>query len=259
LIELLVVIAIIAILAAMLLPALSRSKQKAQGVSCMNNLKQLGIGWYMYVQDNQDLVPPNIELKSGTTGIGITWVSGVLNMANSTDNTNIYLLQQSLIYQYCPNVNVWKCPGDRSTSTHGGQVYPRVRTISMNCWLERGRLSVSPGYKVIKKMADMVNPGPAMTWVFMDEREDSIDDGYFAVDMTGYPDQPRTIVWVNYPAAYHGHCAGLAFADGHSEIKKWLDSRTTPPMTPGVRLTLNVSSPDNPDLIWLQQRTTAKE
>jgi len=92
-----------------------------------------------------------------------------------------------LIYQYSPNVNIWRCPGDRSTSTHGGQIYPRVRTISMNCWLERGRLAISPGYKVFKRMSDMTSPGPSATWVFMDEREDGIDDGYFAVDMTGYP------------------------------------------------------------------------
>jgi len=105
----------------------------------------------------------------------------------------------------------------------------------------------------------MTSPGPSATWVFMDEREDGIDDGYFAVDMTGYPDQPRTIVWANYPAAYHGNSAGLAFADGHSETHKWTDARTTPPLTAGVRLPLNVSSPNNPDLIWLQQRSTSKE
>jgi len=106
----------------------------------------------MYVQDNSDVVPPNIELQFGASGIGKTWVSGVLNMANSTDNTNTWLLEQSLIYQYSPNVNIWRCPGDRSTSTHSGQIYPRVRTISMNCWLERGRLAISPGYKVFKRI-----------------------------------------------------------------------------------------------------------
>lgn len=180
-------------------------------------------------------------------------------MANSTDNSNTFLLEQSQLYPYRRNVNVWRRPGDRSVSTHGGVVYPRVRTLAMNCWLAQGRLSGSPGYRVFKKLSDLTDPSPALTWVFLDEREDSIDDGFFAVNMTGYPDQPRTIVWVNYPASYHGNSAELAFADGHSEIRRWRDPRTMPRLVPGQYLPLNVSSPDNKDLVWLQERTTAKE
>lgn len=225
----------------------------------MNNSRQLGLAWLMYTHDSDDRVPPNLVLQSGASGVGKTYVSGVLNMANSADNTDLTLLQGSLLTAYCPNLGVWRCPGDRSVSTVNGATTPRVRSISMNCWLDTGRLSASPGYRVIKKVSDMSNPGPAQTWLLMDEREDSIDDGYFAVDMTGYPDLPRNIVWANYPASYHNNSAGISFADGHAEIKHWRDARTMPALKPGTRLPLNVPSPNNDDLLWLQARTTGKQ
>jgi prepilin-type N-terminal cleavage/methylation domain-containing protein/prepilin-type processing-associated H-X9-DG protein len=259
LIELLVVIAIIAILAAMLLPALSRAKSKALGVNCMNNVKQLGYAWYMYPQDNNDVLVLNKQGQAGTAGLTTTWVSGILDMANGPDNIDTTLLERSLLFPYCKSVAIFRCPGDRSVSVNGGVSRSRVRTMAMNSWLAEGRLSQSPGYRVFKKAADLTVPGPSKTWVFIDEREDSIDDGYFAVNMTGYPDAPRTITWVNYPASYHGNSAGLAFADGHSELRRWRVPRTMPPLFPGQRMALNVSSPNNDDLLWLMERTSAKE
>ena len=259
LIELLVVIAIIAILAAMLLPALARAKAKAMGVQCMNNVRQLGVAWIMYAQDNEEKLAPNKQNQAGTTGLTTTWVSGVLDMNNGPDNVDLSLIQQGLLFPYCKNVSAFHCPGDRSTYLNNGVMRDRVRTICMNCWLSEGRLSVSPGFRVYKKTGDLAVPGPTETWVFIDEREDSIDDGYFAVDMTGYPNAPRTINWVNYPASYHGSAAGLSFADGHSEIKRWRDSRTMPSVVSGRRMALNVSSPNNEDLIWVQSHSTAPQ
>ncbi len=256
LIELLVVIAIIAILAGMLLPALGKAKSKAQGIKCMGNLRQLGLAWVMYADDHEQKVVPNAPGRN--RGASESWVTGWLDMANGTDNTNVVKLRQSLLYPYHNSDAVYKCPADKSVSRHGGQVHRRVRTVSMNSWLDWGRLSGSPGFKVIKKVSDMTNPSPSQTWVLVDEREDSIDEGYFAVDMTGFPDAPERIKFVNFPASYHNNAAGYMFADGHAEIKKWIDPRTSPPLVKGQLMQLNVTSPNNPDLRWIQERTTGK-
>ena len=182
LVELLVVIAIIAILATMLLPALSKAKSKAQGLYCLNNLKQLEVSRMMYCDENQDRLPPNDD--NNQRDATRTGVVGYLDLTNSPDNTNTGFLARSLLWPYLQSVSIWKCPGDKSTSRHGGAVYPCVRNFSMNGWLnayDEGRLtSIGPEpYKVIRKMSGLLNPPPARTWVFMDERADSINNGWF--------------------------------------------------------------------------------
>lgn len=262
LIELLVVIAIIAILAAMLLPALSRAKTKAQGIQCMNNHKQLLIAWRMYVEDNRDKLP---HTKTGP----YAWVNGWLDYTAANSNWMPEEdIHKSILWQYCgKNAGIFKCPGDKSMVNVRGTMQPRVRSMSSLNWV--GGRGTSTGaddpnmlwstpegrWRTYRKSGDMVQPGPAMTFVFLDEREDSINDGMFVVDMNGWGTDNVNIV--DFPAAYHGNAAGFSFADGHSELRKWRDSRTMPPLKKGSNYDFNEKpSSKNVDIKWMQERAT---
>jgi prepilin-type N-terminal cleavage/methylation domain-containing protein/prepilin-type processing-associated H-X9-DG protein len=263
LIELLVVIGIIAILAAMLLPALAKSKEEAQGVQCMNNTKQIMLGWFMYATDNHEHCIPNTD---GPTAHRNSWITGWEDLQNHTpDNTNVaYLVnpQWALMADYISTPKVYRCPADQSVDR--GNRLPRVRSYSMNGWVgyDYNRPPPTGGwngeetrFKVNYKTSDMTAPGPADTWVLLDEREDSINDGWFAVDMAGYG-RPQSYHIVDYPASYHNGAAGFSFADGHSEIHLWHDPRTTPALRHGQNLPLNQASPNNPDVGWFLAHTT---
>ena len=257
LIELLVVIAIIAILAGMLLPALSKAKTKAQGIQCMNNHRQLSIAWRMYVEDNNDVLP---HVKHGP----YEWVGGWLDYVPSNrENWDIDAnLSKSLLWTYAgKNAAIFKCPADRSFVSVRGQRLPRVRTMSMLNWVggrgENLPMGWSgPEWRIYRKYSDMVDPGPSGTFVFLDEREDSINDGMFVVDMTGFPNNRGALHIIDIPASYHGGSGGLSFADGHAEIKKWMHKDTKPPLKPGVIIPYDRPSPNNPDVYWMQERAT---
>jgi len=265
LIELLVVIAIIAILAAMLLPALGRAKSRAQGIGCMNNTKQLALAWRMYAEDNRDSLP--FAYATGANAPYV-WVQGNLDDTNPTQNDNWNYdttIKKGAIWNYCGNnLGIWHCPADNFYGKNPqGQQVPR-RSVSMSNWVGGNGDSPETAYKggwglnakssvVFRKLTSMVTPGPSMTFVILDERWDSINDAYLVTQMDGYPDIKTTYI-VDYPASYHGGACGFAFADGHSEIHKWRDQRTMPPFKAG--LSLNIPSPSNQDVFWMQQHSS---
>lgn len=258
LLELLVTIAIIAILAGILLPALSKAKVKAQSLQCLNNNRQLATATVLFASDSEDALPGNLDgvQVQNWANSNRTWCVGWLdNQSSRPDNTNAALLLNSQLGSYAINSGIYKCPGDRSTS----QGQSRVRSYSMNCYMGNRFDSYTPGYSQYKKFTDIQRPSPSQAWLFMDEREDSINDGWFVVDMEGYdPLRESDYVLANYPASYHGGACSISFADGHAETKRWTDERTKPGLRSGSPLPLLAPSPGNRDVAWLQERSSAR-
>lgn len=283
LIELLVVIAIIAILAAMLLPALSRAKQKTQSVYCMSGLRQLMLGWKMYADDNKGSFPPNPDYGNATP----EWCAGEMGGSgpwiypNVADPTNSQLLVDgtySLIGPYVKNPKIFKCPADCTT----WYSVDRVRSYSMSQavgpmlngqivdgghtaghWLSAGNSSGGGNFpwKVYIKENDINGGiGPADLWVLVDEDPEKINDSAFAVQM---PLNPGNTYFVDYPAKTHNNACGFSFADGHSEIHKWLDpgaivdiSSCEKGSSPAPSSSPNLV-PNDPDVLWLAHHTSS--
>ncbi len=267
-IELLVVIAIIAILAAMLLPSLARAKLKAQGIQCMNNGKQMMVVWRLYVEDNSDKVPSAWGGPGDwMPGNSMDWFGSPVRDGANSYNWDPETLKRSPLWPYCGNsFGIWRCPADNAypcipqAGPFKGQSMPRVRSMSMLSWFN-GIDADDPslggaGWLKYQRLSQVLKPGPSMTILFLDERCDSINDGEWCTSMYGFPDAPAQWKLIDFPASYHGGAGGVSFVDGHSEIHKWKDPRTIPPV--GQVFRLNIPSANNLDVYWTMERSTRR-
>jgi len=268
LIELLVVIAIIAILAAMLLPALSRVKCKAHAVHCMNNGKQLMVAWRMYSDDNLDrLLGCNGEDTNRLDCIvdrpsEVCWLDFTSKQGNWDPGVTI---SAGAMWSYTgKNAAIFKCPGDRSTVQVGTQILPRVRSMSMSQvfsksgpWLDKIANTGQTVWRTYDKLSAIVNP--SKTWVFVDEHPDSINGLGFANACTG-ADAPATAQIIDFPANFHCGGCGFSFADGHSVIHKWMGTKIrNAPVDYTGTIPLNVPAGDSwVDVQWMAENTTVR-
>jgi prepilin-type N-terminal cleavage/methylation domain-containing protein/prepilin-type processing-associated H-X9-DG protein len=268
LIELLVVIAIIAILASMLLPVLGKARTKGQGVQCLNNTKQLTIAWRLYAEDNNDILLASQNDLPGR----VNWITGRLDFQDG--NRSNWDIEQDItkgpMWTYSgKSAAIYKCPADLSTVTVGGVRRPRVRSNSMSQvfgfgeWLNKAYNRNQNVWRTYDKLSTIANP--VKTYVFVDEHPDSINDAAFANAITGTgvypPDLPGGEQIIDVPAAFHNGSCGFSFADGHSEIHKWLGSAIKPPVryTDQPPLRLNYPAGDSArDVRWMAEHTTVR-
>jgi prepilin-type processing-associated H-X9-DG protein len=252
-IELAAVLIILFLVASIISTALARTRTDSSGFQCLNNHRQLLNAWRMYTDDNQGRLVYNHD--GGFVGRGLgseAWVGGWLDFSPSSDNTNTELLVNHKLYPYgaflgpyVKTPRIFKCPADKSTAPIFGVPAPRVRSVSMNNFFGEGsRTWRNPSrFRHFNNIAEVKIP--SQLFVFLDDNEGSINDGWFASD-------PDARFWlVSVPAGYHGSAGAFSFVDGHAQIHVWKDPRTVPVLLGGQYLPLNISIPGDIDIDWL--------
>jgi len=254
LVELLVVIAIIAILAALLLPALARGKTAGQKLQCVNNQKQLAAVWLMYAADNNDWLAANGENYPPSTTEKL-WVQGAFYYPEANTNS-AYILdpRYALFANYLRTTKVYLCPTDRSTVTVNGQPYPRLRSYALNAylgWVGDWDTRLSQLHRVFKRHSELAPPMTAGVFVFQDVNPNSICWPFFGVQMAQDS-------FFNFPNSSHSGSGVLSFADGHVDNHRWRDPRTITAYSPDYHAHEDYS-PNNQDIYWLRERTTVRK
>ena len=275
LIELLVVLVTLAILAALLLPALAQTRQNSQVIECQANQRQLAVAWMMYARDNSDKLVPigSLAYQPGAAGYTGSMIENPLkdvnlrpggslaqfcpgNLRSAQMTASHYYtnwILAGLVYPYIQNVGVYKCPADLSVCPNGvapNFAVPSERTYSVNCYVG-GMQWWDQAYKLYRKLSDMNRPGPAHTWVFIEQSAASTDDCYFAL----YPTVPT--LWYDSPAVLHGNASVLTYADGHTDAHRWTDGYMIGDKNPQVPPGCNVpADPNSGDLAWFLSITT---
>jgi len=266
LIELLVVIAIIAILASILLPALARAKERAQAILCLNNTKQLTLGWQLYADDFDGVLPYNLVMTANGSRNDRNWVNNVMTWDLSPDNTNPATLTEASLGPFVSRATaIYRCPSDHALSAAQSAAGwdRRIRSYSMNAMVgDAGDASANgsninnPGYVQFFKITQI--PQPTEIFAFLDEHPDTIDDGYFinkAAEHASSSDYGGSgysrAEWTDLPATYHNNATAFSFADGHSTLHRWMVSSTIYPVQPDVPyLPIDVSA-QRTDFNWM--------